>query len=472
MSEHLTEEQFERYRRRQLEPAELLRVCDHLGECDACRRRAEVASHGDAAFLLLRSEVFDDAEGLGRAATLSSTRAAHLTPEETAAFVDGTLSAETLRTVSDHLSFCDHCALSVEDLRAFKLRVAPALEREHRPSDVSTPSVAAAQSAATAQAAVAAQAESGWRRAFVSLSSLFRVAPVPAFGAALAVVLLTVFGWLVWRSQRETGPRREVAVTSSPAPQPSPFVASPTPTQPPEPAPTAQPTPSTEVAQLKDGGARLSLDREGRLSGAEELPPAYREMLKGALSGRRIERSAQLKGLARPGSSLMSADAEGRGFSVLEPVGSVLLTDRPTFRWSALEGASGYVVELYDEAFNLIATSPQLDTRSWAAPQPLARGKVYAWQVRALKDGQEIKSPRPPAPQARFRVLDRAKAAELSRARRAHSSSHLTLALLYADAGLLNESERELRLLLKSNPDSELARNLLRQVRALQRRSE
>ena len=168
----------------------------------------------------------------------------------------------------------------------------------------------------------------------------------------------------------------------------------------------------------------------------------------------------------------MGSETEGGSFSVLDPVGHVLLNDRPTFRWSALEGANGYVVEVYDDSFGLVATSPQLTTRSWAAPQTLPRGKVYSWQVKAVKDGEEIKSPRPPAPQAKFRVLDRAKADEIARAKRAHPSSHLTLGLLYAQAGLLKEAEQELRLLQRANPDSDLARGLLRQVQALRRRRE
>ena len=157
---------------------------------------------------------------------------------------------------------------------------------------------------------------------------------------------------------------------------------------------------------------------------------------------------------------------------MIEPVGNVLLTARPTFRWSPMEGATGYVVEVYDGKFNLVATSPQLTGHSWAAPQSLARGNVYAWQVKAFKDGQEVTSPRPPAPQAKFRILDRAKANELAKARRAYPSSHLTLGLLYAEAGLLKEAEQELRLLRRANPDSELARRLLGQIQALRRRSE
>ena len=76
-------------------------------------------------------------------------------------------------------------------------------------------------------------------------------------------------------------------------------------------------------------------------------------------------------------------------------------------------------------------------------------------------------SPRPPAPQAKFRIIVGAKAAELINARRAYPSAHLTLGLLYADAGLLREAEQEFRLLQKANPTSDLARNLLRQVQSL-----
>jgi hypothetical protein len=223
------------------------------------------------------------------------------------------------------------------------------------------------------------------------------------------------------------------------------------------------------VAQLNDGKAALTLDQEGKLSGAEGLPRAYQNMLKEALIDQRIEKSLQLKGLARPSSSLMSTDKDKSEFSLVEPVAKVLMTNHPTFRWSPMEGATGYVVEVYDSQFNLVIASPQIDSHSWASPQSLSRGNIYGWQVKAIKDGQEITSPRPPAPQARFRILDQAKANELAKARRVYASSHLTLGLLYAEAGLLKEAEQELRMLQKANPDSEIARRLLRQVQALRR---
>jgi hypothetical protein len=234
-----------------------------------------------------------------------------------------------------------------------------------------------------------------------------------------------------------------------------------------EPSLSPQPAPAV-VAQLNDGNGVLSLDQEGKLSGADNLPAGYQSLVKKALTSQRIERSSQLQGLTRPSSTLMGSDNKSLPFAVVEPVGNVVLSNQPAFRWSALEGATGYVVEVYDDQFKLVASSPEVTNRSWTTSQSLTRGKVYSWQVKAIKDGQEVTSPRPPAPQAKFRVLDQAKANEIAKAKRAYGSSHLTLGLLYADAGLLREAEQEFRLLRRANPDSEIARNLLRQIQNLQ----
>ncbi|MGB7926440.1 MAG: zf-HC2 domain-containing protein [Pyrinomonadaceae bacterium] len=444
MIEHLTQKQVEDFCRQQLRVAELLPVSDHLGECEACRQRLECAMNGDATFFALRSELFS------RATEISSPRMAraHLSAEQMAGYVDRNLSGEEIQIVADHLTGCEQCALAVDDLRAFSNEIAPTLEREYHPAAVSPPT------------------EGWWHLTVASLQTLFRKSPTPAFGAALAILLLAVTGWLIWRTLREREPRQEIAVAPAPTSQPD---QPSQPVPPPQPEPSSQPAPMPVVAQLNDGEGQLTLDHGGKLSGADGLPPAYRSMLKEALMTRRIERSSQLNGLARPSSPLMSTDKERSAFSVTGPVGEVLLTPRPTFSWSPMEGATAYVVEVYDSRFNPVAASPQLTKNSWTPPQSLARGGVYSWQVKAIKDGQEFESPRPPAPQARFRILDQAKANELQRARRAYPSSHLTLGLLYAEAGLLKEAEQELRLLRKANPGSEIARHLLNQIQALRR---
>jgi hypothetical protein len=423
--EHLSQQQIEDYSQNRLRAAELLEVSDHAGECEVCRQRVETGLNGDATFFAMHAETF--AQDFGTSA--------HLTSEQTAEYVDKNLLREALQVVVDHLSNCEHCALAVDDLRSFRNQIAPSLERDYGPVHVST------------------VIERSWRERFTSLFKM----PVPVFGgAALTVLLLVFIGWLAWRTPKEE--KREVVALPTSSLQPTPSAE-----------PSVQPEPAAVVAQLNDGAGVLSLDQEGKLAGADNLPPQYQDLVKKALTGQRIEKPAQLQGLTRPPSSLMGSNDQPREFSVLAPAGNVLLTDRPAFRWSSLEGATGYVVEVYDEQFKLVASSPQLTSLSWTTTQSLPRGRIYSWQVKATRDGQETTSPRPPAPQVKFRILDGAKATEVAKAKRAYASSHLTLGLLYAEAGLLNEAEQELRLLRRANPDSDLARKLLRQVQSLRR---
>jgi anti-sigma factor RsiW len=434
LTEHLTQYQVDDYCRLQLRRAELLSVSAHLDHCEVCRRRIESAMNGDAAFFALRSEVLGEAAE----ASLPGSMRSHPTFEQTAGYVDGDLTGEELHFVADHLTSCEQCALAVDDLRDFKKQVGSSLEHEYHPAPVHSPT------------------ESWWQRTVAAMTSVLRTPRGLAFGAALAALLLAVTGWLIWRTlrerEREIAPKQEIVETpASPSPLPLP------------------PAPTPLIARLDDGGGRLALDEQGRLVGAEGLPAAYQNMLKAALTNPRIEASPHLKGLTRPPSSLMSTDNRGSEFLVLEPAGRVLMTDRPTFRWTPVEGAAGYVVEVYDKDFNVAAISPQLTKNSWTMDESLPRGRVYSWQVKATKDGQEIKSPQPPAPQAIFRILDQAKVNELARAKRAYASSHLAMGLLYAQAGLLNEAEQELRLLQKANPDSEIAVSLLEQVQKLRR---
>lgn len=435
---HLNENQIEDYGRQRLSAAELLSVSDHLGVCESCREQVEGTLEGDAAFFALRAEVFGPVTE-----TITSHELAHLTVAQVADYIDGLPTGEDLQVFEDHLSCCEQCALAVNDLRAFKNQVAPKMNREYHP------------------ASPGATSESWRHRLFAFLPYPFVRSPL-ASSSALAVLLLMVLGWLVWQAQQKKGPKPEVVIGT---PQPT-FTPQVTPSVIPEASPIPGPGDAV-IAQLNDGGGLLTLDRSGALSGVENLPPAYKRMLKESLTNPRLAKSTLLAGLNRSGSSLMGGDEEGNKFSVTEPVGKVLLSDRPTFRWSQLEGATGYIAEVYDEKFNMVATSPVLNDNSWTVPQPLKRGGVFSWQVKAIKDGREFKSPLPPAPQAKFRILDLERANELRKAQRAYTSSHLMLGLLYTQAGLLDEAEREFRALQKANPDSALVRRLLGQVQKL-----
>jgi hypothetical protein len=300
-----------------------------------------------------------------------------------------------------------------------------------------------------------AATESRWRRLIAAMAPSRPKSPALVFGSALAILLLAV-GWLAWQALPGMKSKPEVSVTA-PSSSASPSVS---------PASTPEPAAAVIIAQLNDGGGQITLDGEGKLSGVDHLPAAYQRMVQKALTDQKIERSLFLAELVQP--RVMSrgeGGARGAKFSVIEPVGVVILSNHPTFRWTRLDGATGYVVEVYDEWFNPLVTSPQITDHSWTAPQSLKRDGIYYWQVKAIKDGQEFKAPRQPAPQAKFRILDETTADELAKARRAYASSRLTLGLLYARAGMLDEAEQEFQALLKNNPDSAFARRLLKQIR-------
>jgi hypothetical protein len=112
-----------------------------------------------------------------------------------------------------------------------------------------------------------------------------------------------------------------------------------------------------------------------------------------------------------------------------------------------------------------VASSPELRGNEWTVNRPLTRGRLYTWQVTARLPGGEVKAPAPQAGEARFRVLQQSKADEIAEAERTQAGRHLALAVIYAQAGLLDEAERELTALAAANPNSDLPRKLLSKVR-------
>lgn len=434
MSEHLTQTQIEDYGRHTLSAAEFLSASRHLRDCEACRIKVERVLDDDEVFYALKSEVL----GAWAETVASPAEQAHLTFERTAAYVDEALAVEEFQVVTDHLTGCEQCAMAVDDLRAFRNQVMPGLDPEYQRPPAS------------------ATAENRWRRFVAALPSLLPRSPALVVGSALAALLMIVAGWLIWQSIERNG--KDPKITQTP-PSPTIPVVSPNPTQ---------DGAAMVIAQLNDGVGQLVLDGNGKLSGIDHLPPGYQEMIKNALTSQRLEKSPLLVGLVRPDGLLRKGGPkQGAKFSVINPIGIVMLSDRPTFRWSPLEGATGYIVEVYDDKLNQVIISPQSADTSWTASHSLKRGEIYSWQVTAIKGGEEIISPHPPAPLAKFRILDQTLANELVQARRAYASSHLTLALVYTQAGLLDEAEQEFRALQKANPNSTISRRLLANLQAM-----
>jgi hypothetical protein len=100
---HLSELEMQQYRRRKLAPAAMLAADDHVAACEQCRR------------LLVECEPVADPAGV-----LAQLGQAHLTYEETEAYVEGLAHGIEQRRVESHLDVCRQCRAEVADLRTFR----------------------------------------------------------------------------------------------------------------------------------------------------------------------------------------------------------------------------------------------------------------------------------------------------------------------------------------------------------------
>lgn len=420
MSEHLTPENLEGYRQSALPPLELLAVDDHLAACEQCRLRLAGVASAPAlndVWQTLRLQLHPSAEQIE-----------HLSYEQLAAYVDEQLDGTDRQTVNQHLESCEMCAAELQDLRAFRMEV----------QALPSPEPAVVKNAQS-------EPQRNWWRKFTEVLTT----RWPAMAGASAVLLLIAgLFYFQFRANQQNPP---IVATVSPTPTPSNST----------PVPIESSVP-TEVLALNDGGGRITLDEKGNLLTPQPLPSDFEQIIKLALTKGQVEKPS-LSGLNVKTGSLMGG-GESIPFKLLEPLGKVIETSQPEFRWQPLAGATGYTVTVYDANFTRVTASPSLTATEWHPSQPLPRGSILSWQVKAIKDGQEIIVPEPPAPEAKFKVLEQVRADELARARRQFANSHLTLGLLYARAGLLAESERELKALTDANPASPLARKLLRSL--------
>jgi len=155
----------------------------------------------------------------------------------------------------------------------------------------------------------------------------------------------------------------------------------------------------------------------------------------------------------------------GQTLEPLSPIGRIVVDDRPRFDWTAIPNAR-YRVEIFDERFRPIASSALVSEPRWTPNAALPRGGTFLWQVTAFVDAKEITAPAPPAPEARFHVLEASRAEQLAQLERNESRPSLALGVAYAEAGALDEAERELQAVVASKRDGRNAARFLRIVQA------
>jgi len=187
----------------------------------------------------------------------------------------------------------------------------------------------------------------------------------------------------------------------------------------------------------------------------------YASLIRDARQSRTVWQPSVTEALVQPPEVLLGVGKNSTSFSPLHPLGEIVESVQPTFQWSALPGAKQYVVEVYDASLRLTDRSPALQSTNWTPGLPLPRGAVYSWQITALGPKGKLTVPAPPAPEARFQVLDSTQADELAAVRQANPDNHLLLGLVYAKLGLRGPARIELERFQRADSDSALAKALI-----------
>jgi hypothetical protein len=451
MSEHLSQIQLAGYGRRTLDADELLVVDRHLASCNDCYQR----------FTSILSSAGGQARSSHNLSTESIEEPFHLDYDQhLVAYVDGTANDIDREIVESHVALCTECAKDLQDLQEFRRQPVQATAVRRSPRK---PWMIQWQ----------------WPRVWNP-----QLTAVLIIGVLILGMTIAVFLWTTYRmpspvqqagntptpeaNKQIPGDNKESLSPSGPVANPDKVAAQPSPQQKDDKA-NQQSTQGPLIA-LNDGMGQVTLDQNGHLTGLQTLPPDLRKNIASVLVTRELQVTPALADLS-PGSSGLRGGGSGQSLLMpLEPTGIVIESDQPTFRWRAFPGGSDYVVTIYDSRLRSVQNSGPLAGTEWTATSPLQRGVTYSWQISAMKDGRKVVSPKPPMPEARFRVLDRNAVNALKDAKRLHGNSHLAMGVLYWKYGLIDEAERELEALVRANPESTVAKELLTKLRSLRRR--
>jgi anti-sigma factor RsiW len=215
------------------------------------------------------------------------------------------------------------------------------------------------------------------------------------------------------------------------------------------------PAPPAVLASVRDAGQTIELDANGALRGLEGASPEERNLVRDTLRQGALPSGTGLAAQA-PGVLLAPDTGAPAPFSLIGPIDTRVLSDRPIFTWHPHPGATAYQVLVTSESLDPLARSERITATEWQPAAALPRGVVLLWQVRAWLGGEMVSAPAPPAPPARFAIAGEAIAARLAQLRKSPRPSHLLAAVLCAREGLRDEAAQEVQALVRENPGSPL----------------
>src|ERR1043165_167550 len=426
MTHHLSSLQIKQLCLSALPEDELTAAAVHTAECEACDRRfvEELKrQRGPVPYnFTLEPEFW--------------FRNEHLDFDQLVGLAENTFDEETREIINIHLSTCDSCREDVRSFLAFREATAGEMKvsygATHEPND---------------EIRVAPWWQHSPRRPVYAVAAIVLVAVAVVIGV---IALSRRSGPLQANKQEQINRDSERSPGISPTPEP-------------------RVPDSAKVAVLKDAGGEVTIDRDGRITGLDEVSENSRQYVALAALSEQIVPSDVLRRLSGEPGSLRGNNDGPQGFRLLYPVRRVVTEARPVFRWESLPRSSSYRVYVLDQRGNQVGQSEELSPTQtqWKASASLRRGQILSWVVTALVDGKKVVSPAASAPEIKFAVLSTADFQELNRLKK--SNSHLALGVFYARVGLLNEAEREFEGLVELNPHSELSRKLLQSVRTIRK---
>lgn len=175
MTNHLSAEQIENYRKRLLPPALLVAADNHIAACPSCRARLEKIARPEIALPTMRERLRQ-----------TDSDKSHISYELLESYVDQTADPIDREIVASHVEICRLCAHEFKDLRAFAVSMA-----------------------STSKTKIAVERQGFWKRFFSSWTPL-RLVVVTA--AAMLLVVATASVWLVMRSSND----EQATVASNP----------------------------------------------------------------------------------------------------------------------------------------------------------------------------------------------------------------------------------------------------------------
>lgn len=444
--------ELERFLEGKLGPERMLAVECHLAECSICRSEAAAAP----AFKRT-------AAGLG--AVLIG--AAECPDYETlSAFVEKTLVESEGKEVAAHINSCELCAADVARIEELRSQAALRETVTVRPGMSNRRATGALDIWKRALAGVAAAAA-------VAAVAISLTGPDRVPGDRVIATRERTMPPSVTRPEPQPAPDAGPSQVDS-APKPDTVAVAPDAPKPDAPAADTKPEPVRTASRqiMRDGEYRL-FETSDKLSLARADGSSIRTPLEARVMAAIEEkiRTGKIKP-AEPVRVAMNTELRDSGYTPPStapkpesPRGDVLLTNRPTLKWSEVDLAESYRV-VVTRGDGSVVCEHITNKNNITLPDGLERGHEYRWQVGVrFSESDSWANSRA----ATFAVVSEEGYSLIQNAKSALPGSHLALGAAYESAGLYDEAKAEYRALVKQNPHSSLAKQLLHKTQGGER---